>query len=197
MDLIPANPAPKMPIARPFSESPHVPQTKPPRHGGGTRSRRKSGVRGDGHQENDDLVALVESGDIDGIQQLLDKAGAAGDQTLTEQIVELRAQLEAAHDEIRRQSPMADWPYWENADDVIAQLGDDGILAVAMEEIRAENRDRLRRHAGSLYQTEAEQVELAKSLLERIAAAMVAEQTRGCPTTPSVAVSPSWDAPSR
>jgi len=124
------------------------------------------------------LVALVEAGDLDGIQRLIDKAKGTNDQNLSAQISALKAELEEVRVEARRNSPFVDWPIYESGDDVIAQLGDDAILQIAMEEVRAENRDRVKKHHGSLYQTEAEQAKLAKGRINKIAAAIVAEQSK-------------------
>lgn len=125
------------------------------------------------------VADLVAKGDIEGIEKLIENAAAGiGDAELISHIQSLEAQLVAVEEERRRLNPLAAWPVWETADDVIGHLGEDRVLEMAMEEIRAANRDAVTKHRAPIFTSEDQHVAMAKALIPKLAKAMVAEQTK-------------------
>lgn len=131
------------------------------------------------------LADLVAAGDVAGVEKLVENAAAGfGDQELVERIQDLEARLEAEREERRRLNPLADWPVTTTAEELIAHLGDDALLKIALQETAAENRERMKRGYGTLYHSDTEHEEAAQARIPKIAATMATELGKWVPVDP-------------
>jgi len=129
------------------------------------------------------VAELVAAGNVDEILRLVENASAGvGDPELVAQIQALEAELAVERERAAKMNPMADWPIVTNAAELIAHLGEEHLLEIALQEVAGENRENMKKYLVPLYTSLADHRKLAKERIPRIAATMAAEAGKWVPT---------------